>query len=54
MEQGELSQTSNELNDHLTKADAATVATKYNNLSLFARQVARLVAEAMPQKVQPS
>jgi heat-inducible transcriptional repressor len=47
MEQGELSQTSNELNDHLTKADAATVATKYNNLSLFARQVARLVAEIM-------
>lgn len=47
MEQSELSQTSNELNDYLFKADAATVMTKYDVLSPFARQVARLVAEIM-------
>jgi heat-inducible transcriptional repressor len=47
MEQSELGQTSNELNDHLTKVDAATVVAKYDLLSPFARQVARLVAEIM-------
>lgn len=47
LEQSELSQTSNELNDHLTKADAATIMARYDLLSPFARQVARLVAEIM-------
>jgi heat-inducible transcriptional repressor len=47
MEQGELSQISNELNDHLAKADAVTVVAKYALLTPFARQVAMLVVEAM-------
>lgn len=47
MEQSELSQISNELNDHLDKADVSTIAAKYDLLSPFARQVARLVVEIM-------
>jgi len=47
MEQSELSQVSNELNDHLSRANAELVTTKYLILSPFARQVAVLISEIM-------
>jgi heat-inducible transcriptional repressor len=47
MEQGELSKTSNELNDHLAGCDADTIAAKVHLLTPFARQVALLVTDAM-------
>lgn len=47
MEQGELSQTSNELNDQLAGCDSAAISAKLHLLTPFARQVAMLVADAM-------
>lgn len=47
MEQRELSQVSNELNDHLTRANTETITSKYGLLSPFARQVAVLLCEIM-------
>jgi heat-inducible transcriptional repressor len=47
MEQGELSKTSNELNDCLAGCDAAAIEAKVHLLTPFARQVALLVTDAM-------
>jgi heat-inducible transcriptional repressor len=47
LEQGELSKTSNELNDQLAGSDSAAIAAKLYLLTPFARQVALLVADAM-------
>jgi heat-inducible transcriptional repressor len=47
MEQRELSQTSNELNDHLAASDSSNIAAKVAALTPFARQVALLVADVM-------
>lgn len=47
LEQSELSQVSNELNDHLGGLTATAVRQKLNGLSPFARQVAALVVELM-------
>ncbi|RIK44167.1 MAG: heat-inducible transcription repressor HrcA [Chloroflexi bacterium] len=47
MEQGELSQTSNELNDQLAGCDSAAIEAKMPLLTPFARQVAMLVAGMM-------
>lgn len=47
MEQRELSQVSNELNDHLTRANAENINSKVELLSPFARQVAALICEIM-------
>ncbi len=47
MEQSELSQVSNELNDQLERAHSEIIASKYDLLSPFARQVAVLISEIM-------
>jgi heat-inducible transcriptional repressor len=47
MEQGELSRTSNELNDQLAGCDSASIESKLRLLPPFARQVALLVTDAM-------
>ncbi len=49
MEQAELSRISNELNDQLANADAATIREAEENLSPFARQVATLLVEVIEQ-----
>jgi heat-inducible transcriptional repressor len=47
MEQSDLSRVSNELNDQLVGLGAGEIAAKLDNLSLFTRQVGRLVVELM-------
>lgn len=47
MEQRELSQVSNELNDHLTRTNAENITGKVELLSPFTRQVAALIGEIM-------